>query len=156
MPDSPTFMIDHMLIKLGKYLRILGYDAEWRPGVRTHELISRANIEDRIFLTRNTHLPHQYPQPDRLVVIAGTDPVDQLRQLVAELELDVVSGLFSKCIRCNVALEPVPDKSTIEDAVHPNVYRRFDQFYTCPSCETVFWHGTHARNTCEKLGLVSS
>ena len=35
------FMVDHMLIKLGKYLRILGYDAAWDDGVRTHELILR-------------------------------------------------------------------------------------------------------------------
>ena len=29
------------LYKLGKYLRILGFDASWEPALRTHELIRR-------------------------------------------------------------------------------------------------------------------
>ena len=69
-PHPPVrFVVDHMLVKLGKYLRILGYDAAWDPAVRTHELIQRANVEGRIFLTRNGRLPEQYPRPDRVMTI---------------------------------------------------------------------------------------
>lgn len=142
-----------MLIKLGKYLRILGYDAEWDLVLRTHELIGRANAEGRIFVTRNSRLTHQYPAPRKLIVLAEADPVQQLQALVSELSLDTAGGLFSKCIRCNVLLDEVTDKNRIRDAVHPNVYARYDRFYTCPKCGTVFWRGSHVRNTCRKLGL---
>jgi uncharacterized protein with PIN domain len=50
-------------------------------------------------------------------------------------------------------LQSVPDKKEIEARVHPNVYGRFEQFYRCPSCGTVFWKGSHVRNTSRKLGL---
>ena len=149
----PRFMIDHMLIKLGKYLRILGYEAEWDLRLRTHELIQRANVENRIFVTRNRRLPSQYPSPRRLILLDATAPVEQLDALVADLHLDRHAGLFTKCIRCNVVLDKIPDKAAIRDRVHPNVYARFDRFYTCPGCGTVFWKGSHVRNTCAKLGI---
>jgi len=147
-------MVDHMVLKLGKYLRILGYDAEWDASLRTHELILKANAEGRVFLTRNTRLPHQYPEAKRVIVLSDDDPVAQLGHVVGELGLDTRSYLFSTCIRCNVSLENVPDKSVIEDAVHPNVYNRHDTFFRCPRCGTVFWKGGHVTNTCRKLGLA--
>jgi uncharacterized protein len=147
------FMIDHMLIKLGKYLRILGYDAEWDLSLRTHELITRANLENRIFVTRNAHLDGRYPMPARRLVLRETDPVLQLEIVVAEFGLDVQARLFSKCIRCNVALDVVPDKNAIRDRVHPHTFAQYDRFYSCPRCGTVFWKGSHVRNTCRKLRL---
>ncbi len=152
-PGAPLFCVDHMLVKLGKYLRILGYDADWHPGLRTHELIRRANAQQRIFLTRNRRLRDQYPLPDRCLVIQSTDPVVQLSEVVARAGLETGRGLFSRCIRCNVALAGIGDKREIREQVHPNVYARYDKFYRCPACRTVFWKGSHVRNTCRKLSL---
>jgi uncharacterized protein with PIN domain len=152
-PAEPRFVIDHMLVKLGKYLRILGYDAVWDLSCRTHELIGRANREGRVFVTRNTRLREQYPPVDRVMVLKETDPVRQLHALIGELALDPTARLFSKCIVCNVALDPVADKPRVRARVHPNVYARYERFYTCPHCGTVFWRGSHVRNTCRKLEL---
>ncbi len=146
-------MVDHMLIKLGKYLRILGYDAAWEKNLRTHELILLANHEGRIFLTRNTKLNYQYPQPARVLVVNSADPVQQLSSVIAMTGLDPYRGLFSRCVRCNVPLCAVADKREIGSSVHPNVYLRHDIFFRCPCCGTVFWHGSHVANTCAKLGL---
>jgi len=149
----PTFMLDHMVIRLGKYLRIIGCDAAWDLRLRTHDLIQRANQEGRIFITRNRQLPHQYPPPARLLTLVESEPVRQFQVVVRAYGLDPLANLFSRCIRCNVALEAVPDKAAVRERVHPNVYGRFEQFYHCPRCGTVFWHGSHVRNTCRKLGL---
>lgn len=152
-PSDVRFQLDHMLIKLGKYLRILGYDAEWDLGIRTHELISRANREGRVFVTRNLRTREQCPPVRELVVLREDDPVEQLRTLAAALDLDLRAGLFSKCIRCNIALDAVVDKESIRARVHPNVFDRYERFFACPKCGTVFWHGSHVRNTCRKLGV---
>jgi len=149
------FMVDHMLIRLGKYLRIIGCDAVWDLQIRTHALIARANVEGRIFLTRNTHIAEQYPHPDRVFVLSETDPVKQFQIVVGKFRLDPQERLFSKCIRCNVFLEKVGDKEKICAFVHPNVFARFDAFFACPHCGTVFWKGTHVANTCRKLGLTT-
>ena len=84
-----------MLIKLGKYLRILGYDTTWNSSLRTHELILQANVEGRVFLTRNTRLPHQYPQPIRVIVIRSTDPVEQLGEVMEREKME--PGRSSRC-----------------------------------------------------------
>ena len=125
MGDAPTpsFLVDHMLIKLGKYLRVLGCDAEWDITLRTHELIRRANVQGRVFLTRNTRLADQYPAPLRLQTIQSTDPVGQLQEVVAATGLDPSRSVFTKCIRCNVALTEVSDKESVRPCVHPNVFR---------------------------------
>ena len=152
-PEDIRFELDHMVIKLGKYLRILGYDAAWNPQLRTHELILQANREGRVFLTRNRHLEGRYPPAGQCVVLDPEDPVEQLRIIVSTLDLDSQCGLFSMCIRCNLRLENIPDKAQVRSLVHPNVLERHAQFTRCPSCGTVFWYGSHVGNTCRKLGL---
>ena len=143
------FMVDHMLIKLGKYLRILGLDAAWDSRVRTHALIERANAEGRVFLTRNTRIAEQYPLPQKLFALRDTDPAKQLQIVVQEFKLDPRAKLFSKCIRCNVFLEKVGAKKSIRASVHPNVYARFADFFKCPKCGTVFL----SRTRCRTLGI---
>jgi uncharacterized protein len=151
--EHPKFLVDHMLVKLGKYLRILGFDAAWDPGLRTHELILMANREGRLFLTRNRRLSHQYPQAAQLLVLETDDPVEQLRRVTAERRLGEIAAPFTRCIRCNVELEEVVDRESIRSRVHPNVFGRHTSFFRCPWCLTVFWNGSHVSNTCRKLGL---
>lgn len=153
LAHKPRFTADHMVIRLGKYLRIIGCDAMWDPALRTHDLILQANAEGRLFLTRNRHIPDQFPTPADWLLLASPDPVDQFRQVVVACGLDPLAELFSTCIRCNRALRRVTENDAIRDHVHPNVFARHRTFYQCPQCGTVFWHGSHVRNTCRKLGL---
>jgi len=152
-PPAPAFMMDHMLIRTGKYLRICGFDAEWQRGVRTHELIRRANAEERVFVTRNRHIGDSYPAPRALLVLTTADPVAQFREILAACHLDPRPGLFRKCIRCNRWLKPLADRELARGRVPPDVLKRQKRFWSCPACGTVFWHGGHVRNTCRKLGL---
>ncbi|MBU0677443.1 MAG: Mut7-C RNAse domain-containing protein [Verrucomicrobia bacterium] len=142
-----------MVVKTGKYLRILGYNAVWQASLRTHELIASANRDGRIFLTRNAHIPYSYPPPARWLRLISPAPTEQLAQITAEYGLDPEKWLFSRCIKCNVLLERIDDKEYVRDKVHPNVFARHEQFYRCPSCGTVFWHGSHVVNTRGKLGI---
>ena len=151
---KPCFMMDHMVIRLGKYLRIIGYDAEWDVGVRTHDLIQRANATGRIFVSRNTQLAEQYPPTRTGIILTETDPTLQFRTLVKKLGLDTQTSLFSRCIRCNVELSAVVDKQEVRERVHPNVYLRQERFFCCPHCGTIFWLGTHVANTRRKLSLL--
>ncbi|MCE9615146.1 MAG: Mut7-C RNAse domain-containing protein [Lentisphaerae bacterium] len=148
-----SFVVDHMVIKLGKYLRVLGYDAVWDSRLRTHELIQWANREGRVFVTRNGRLKDQYPAAQRVLQVVSSEPVAQLRAVQAAYHLDPRQALFTCCIRCNVPLVPVGDKEAVRGRVHPRVFARQSHFFSCPVCGTVFWRGSHVRNTCCKLGL---
>lgn len=146
-------MMDQMVVVVGKYLRIAGHDAEWDFSADRHGLILRANAEERIFVTCNHRTLDEVPKPSQSLVLAVADPVDQFHLLAATYKLDLTSRLFTKCIRCNVALETVTDNELIRAHVHPNVFAQQAKFYKCPRCGTVFWRGGHVVNTCRKLRL---
>ncbi len=151
--EAPTFMMDHMVIRVGVYLRICGFDAVWVPGVRTQDLIRRANVEGRVFVTCNRHLDGHYPRARQRLILPAGDPVAQFWTVVREWRLDPVARLFKKCIRCNCWLEPVNDLAEVVGRVPEGVRQRHHRFWTCPLCGTIFWHGSHVANTCRKLGL---
>jgi len=153
MDATPRFLVDGMLIRLGKYLRCLGYDAEWEHGAGTRALARRAAAEERILLTRNSRLGTEIPAPPGAVVLSSDEPVAALRELARALDLDLATGLFTRCIRCNVELVPAPPEA-VAARVLAAVRSRHQHFFACPRCGTVFWHGSHVANTCRKLGLA--
>jgi uncharacterized protein with PIN domain len=106
-----------------------------------------------VFVTRNQRLQHQRPLPLRGQLLASNDPVEQVHELVRALGLNPEARLFTRCVRCNLPLEQLePDASRL-DSLPPHIRSRYRLFYACPGCKTVFWKGTHATNTCRKLGL---
>lgn len=150
----PRFALDRMLIKLGTYLRILGYDSIWDPVLRIHDLIRVADTEGRVLLTCNKHLGSQFPTPKQWLLVPSTTPLDQLRYVIASMRLDTHSGLFSRCVKCNAPNQRIHDKRTVRGVVPEPVWLRFKTFTRCPVCGSVYWFGTHVRNTSATLGLI--
>jgi hypothetical protein len=150
---EPRFEVDAMLIKLARYLRCLGYDARWGASESLASRIERADADGRVFLTRNHNVGHQERLPKRIMFVRGDDPVEQLRQLVDALHLDPRTRMFTRCIRCNVELSEVEKDEALAARVPARTFASYARFYTCPSCGTIFWKGSHVRNTCRKLRL---
>ena len=150
--STPRFLVDGMVLKLGMYLRCAGFDAEWEHGAGTRALARRAQADDRVLLTRNTHLGADIPAPQRWLALASDDPVEQLREVARALGLDLQARLFTRCIRCNVELAAAPPEEVAARVIEP-VRARHRRFWSCPRCGTIFWHGSHVENTCLRLGL---
>lgn len=153
-PPSPRLLLDRMLIRLGKYLRIIGCDAAWDSGLGAADLLARAQSEGRRILTSNKRLAEAAPDGLSVLLVEAIDPVFQFHRVVAELGLDPQVRLFSRCIRCNVELVEIHDRADLAGRVDVRVLARQQLFFTCPACHTVFWYGSHVQNTCRKLGLV--
>ncbi len=43
---------------------------------------------------------------------------------------------------CNSTLLP-ESKESIRDRVDPDIYNCFSEFFYCPTCNKVFWKGSH-------------
>lgn len=142
-----------MLVKLAHYLRVLGIDAACDPGASLATRIDRADADGRVFLTRNHRIRHQEREPKRMFLVASEDAVEQLREVVGEFRVDPQARLFSRCIRCNVELVAIEKDAALAKRVPERVFAAYRRFWTCPSCATIFWKGSHVRNTCTKLGL---
>lgn len=150
---SPAFVLDHMLIRLGRWLRLCGYDVVWNPALDTRALIRQANAEGRIFVTCNTHIPHNFPAPTAWIRLSSTTPIAQFRELVARLGLEPARQAFSRCVRCNKLLSPLALSAEIVSSLPPRVRERSPPLWQCPECARIYWHGTHVERTRRVLGL---
>jgi len=150
----PPFLVDHMLAKLGAYLRCIGLDAASSALLR-RELLQHARVESRVLLTRSPKLAGLAPPDAHVFRVEDADPVRQLWAVVRAFDIDPRARLFTRCIRCNVELALLEGRGEWTSRVPPRVLERHARFWTCPACGTIFWRGTHVANTCAKLGIVS-
>ena len=135
------FIADVMVGKLARWLRILGLDVAYSNTYKDDEIIRIAKEEHRIILTRDTGLAARQDRV-RCILIESGDYKEQIVQVVRSFGLKDFE-IFSRCLECNVALADV-DKESVFEKVPPYVYLTQERFALCPSCNRVFWHGTHA------------
>ena len=140
--DGPSaFVVDRMLGRLAKALRMLGYDALYWTG-DNDAILDKAREESRILLTRRRALL-KYRGEVEVVLIPQDRPLDQLRSLLRTLDLPL-SGIpiLSRCLRCNTPLTSIP-KEEVMDRVPDHVYQTQTEFSSCRRCRRIYWRGTH-------------
>lgn len=128
-----------MLGTLAKWLRILGYDTLYDPALDDHQLVRLARADDRVLLTRDTELARR--KGLRLLLVTSQELEDQIRQVVAELDLEP-DGASSRCSVCNEPLRPM-DRSLARERVPAYVADTQQSFKICPICQRVYWPGSH-------------
>jgi len=152
---EPKFVVDVNVGRLAKWLRAMGYDALFVRDIDDGGLVRRAQREGRIILTKDRHLLERRVVTSgqvRAVLVRGDHFVEQLRQVVAQLDLDAANG-FTRCIECNMVINDL-DKEEVRDRVPPYVFQTQDEFKECPGCGKVYWQGTHWRNMKRELELA--
>jgi len=148
--DNPSFIADDQLGKLARWMRILGLDTLYFKEIDDSELIRRAVEEDRILLTRDTRIAAE-PGSATCIFVESDNWIEQLKQIISQLKLKVAQDrLFSRCLLCNSPLEPIP-KADVKDRVPPFVFQTQEEFVRCPSCDKIYWQGTHVSHVLDKL-----
>lgn len=143
-PPGPRMLADEMLGKLARDLRILGYDVAYAHHVDDEAILARAREEDRLLLTRDRRLAEGSP---RAVLLQTRDPEEQLARIIDQLELSPHPEVFlSRCLECNRLVEEADVPERLPDDVSGQ------RHWICPSCDRVYWRGTHAEDMLERLG----
>jgi len=97
--------------------------------------------EERVLLTRDVGLLKR----SRVRLGLFTRPQAPRRQLKEIIQYagiaDHVDPL-SRCLSCNTELRPASPEA-IDEQVPPKARAAHDAFVQCPSCELVYWAGTH-------------
>lgn len=135
---APRLLVDAMLGRLAKWLRLLGYDTEyWRDGP-DEALIAHAQAEGRLIITRDHGLA------GRRGVWALLVHAEDLDGQIAELRgvLGDTARPFTRCPECNGSLAPMPHADA-RDLVPPYVWHTQREFRRCAGCGRVYWKGTH-------------
>jgi uncharacterized protein with PIN domain len=147
------FILDNHLGKLAASLRMLGFDTLYRNDYQDDELAATAAAEQRILLTRDRRLLM------RKVILRGycvrpDDPQQQTRAVLYRYNLYRQVRPFQRCLRCNHPLQPVA-KAEVFERLEPLTKLYFDEFSICPSCNQLYWKGSHyASMQTQIAGLV--
>jgi uncharacterized protein with PIN domain len=135
------FIADAHLGRLARYLRFLGHDTLYRNAWHDSELVAISCAERRIVLTRDRALLMRRDVTHGCFIRA-TEPLAQLRELAARLDLDASGTRASRCMLCNLPLHAV-DKAEVEARLAPGTRERHDRFWSCSGCDRVYWRGSH-------------
>lgn len=163
------FLVDSMLGKLARFLRIFGYDTVYANDLEVEYdivplpddiLLEHAVKSKRIVVTRD--LLFYKKAKEHIVYVEGSDVYDYLKQLREKLGLNYdYNANLARCSLCNSELNLVKDLSSVKDQVNEQTLAHVKEFYQCENktCGKVFWKASHIHDILQKLrnkGLIES
>ena len=143
-------LLDGMLGRLAKWLRLLGYDTAYFPDLDDHELVRLARAQGRVLLTRDRELTRR--RGLTCLLVESDELEEQIQQVISDLNLKTERP-FSRCPVCNTLLQEV-EKPSVKGRVPPYVFRTKEHFNLCPECGRIYWRGTHWDNMRQEMARI--
>lgn len=144
-PDWPSplrFVCDVHLGALARRLRMVGLDTWYEHPAEDQELAAISDEEHRILCTRDLELLKR-KRVRFGTFIRNEAPDSQFEEVVDRFPVDEDRlDLFSRCLTCNTKLISADDEA-IASSVPPHARKVNDDFQQCPSCDAVYWEGSH-------------
>lgn len=141
LPSPPRFVCDVHLGQLARYLRMLGMDTRYDTDFSDATLAQISIDDERVLLTRDVGLLKR-GRVQRGLFVRAQAPHRQSKEIVQRTEIADQADPLSRCLSCNTKLQSVsPD--AIDEHVPPRARAAHDEFVQCPSCDSVYWAGTH-------------
>ena len=126
-PSGQGFVVDLMLMRLGRWLRLMGQDVANPEGESDWEIIGQAAREHRSVITRDRRLWQSCRKTDQpCILIFSSQIEEQLLEMAGAgipLRLDP-----QRCTLCNEPLEQMAQGR---------------EQWRCRRCEKVYWRGSH-------------
>ncbi len=146
IPPPPLHLVcDAMCGGLARWLRVLGVDTAYTPGIADADLVRLALAERRMVLTSDHRLLERriftHGELASLLLPVGLHLTDQIGFAVEKLG---IQPGFPRCSLCNGELERV-SRADVADIVPARSLIWAREFYRCRDCGHVFWEGTHWR-----------
>jgi uncharacterized protein with PIN domain len=142
------FLTDATLDRLAKWLRLLGYDTAVFQNEAGRQMLRQADKEGRIVLTRRGDMIERQFSGS-LFLIKSVDIGNQLNDVIGKYSLQIDrQKMFGICLVCNEKLNQV-SREDVRDLVPPYVFENCNNYNQCPSCNKIYWMGTHQRNSFE-------
>ncbi|MEM0127763.1 MAG: Mut7-C RNAse domain-containing protein [Thermoplasmatales archaeon] len=140
-------VVDSMLGKLSKYLRMLGYDVEYITNDKDDSyIVERSKICQVI--TRDKELHSRIPSS---ILVTDYDPKGQLGQVYRKLPKPE-HGFLELCTECGLKTLEIESRENLPEYVN----RTAERIFYCTRCEKYYWKGSHISNfvvMLESLGI---
>jgi len=140
------FLLDGMLGKLTRWLRMLGYDASYQNDYSDNDLLSTAKSGSLTLLTADEELYRTatFRGIQSFLVRGKTEP-ERLAELAERYKLRLeIDTSKSRCPTCGSAIKETP-KEDLEKRIPPATFKVYKTFWVCtnPSCAKTYWQGSH-------------
>ena len=150
-------MVDANVGRLGKWLRMAGFDTVLAGFSDDNRMIRAALDEKRVLLTRDTQIfNRRIVSSGRLkVILIGNDQVQaQLCQVFTTLNLAAEIKPFTLCIECNRPLVP-KTREEVKELVPPYIFSTKTHYMQCPQCYRIYWRGTHWEKMSKEIEKIT-
>lgn len=148
------FLIDGMLGKLARWLRLLGYNVEYMNNAPDKQLIEAARKENRILLTSDIQLYRlAAARGIDTYLVEGKTEAEKLAKVSRRFEINLdINPRTSRCTTCNSPLKPV-SKQEIKSKIPERTLKAYSEFWKCPNpkCSKIYWSGRQWQNIIETL-----
>ncbi len=138
---TTAFICDVHLGRLCRMLRILGFDTLYRNDYEDNEIVSIAQQEGRIVLTRDRGIL-KHKAVSHGYCVRSSDWRRQAREVIRRFDLSHSLHPFSICVSCNGRVAKV-SKSAVIGCLQEKTKRYYDNFSRCQACGKIFWEGSH-------------
>lgn len=149
--QAPKFAADRMLIRLARWLRLMGADVLCDPAFSGAEMLRCARAEGRPLLTRDKRLR----TASDVLYIEPHLFRDQLRQVIERYPFDLHRLAFTRCSSCNHLLKQVP-REAVARSVPPFVYAAHESFSVCEQCNRIHWDASHVERAMREIDALTS
>jgi uncharacterized protein with PIN domain len=138
------FIVDGMLGKLTRWLRMLGQDVKYSTQYEDAELVVMAEKEHRVLLTRDSELfKRALAKGVDAFYVAGKTEAKKLAELAERFDFPLTIDMKrSRCPRCNAKILLTP-KEQVADKVKRNTFAYCSEFWECSNCGQIYWQGSH-------------
>ncbi len=146
------FVLDVHLGTLARYLRMLGFDTEYKNDFDDEEIVKISLKENRTILTKDkgilkrSEVTHGY-------FIHNDNSEKQIIEVVKRFDLKNQIEELSRCLDCNSKLEKI-EKDKVIDQIPPKVKEWQNEFWICPNCKKIYWKGTHYDNMMDLIQRI--
>jgi len=147
MVEPEKFVVDAMLGKLAKWLRVLGYDTRYESCKSS--VWEKEKIKPRWVLTRNTSTARNRPEA---ILLYSDHVAQQLAELRKKIRINPHrSQWFTRCLVCNTPLERPQPESEPDNVPEYVYYHNRTAIRYCPTCKQYFWPGSHRSRMLHQL-----
>jgi len=148
------FLADGMLGGLARWLRILGYEVRYNANANDNDLLTIADDESMVLLTRDLEL-YQRAVAKKIasaLVVGGTEE-ERLAQMASSFGVRLETNMAeTRCPECGASLME-RSKSDLAEEVPEESLKLYNRFWKCSNrtCGKVYWVGSHWKHIRQTL-----
>lgn len=140
------FLLDGMLGKLVRWLRMIGCEATYMNDSPDRDLLSLAKRDSLVLLTSDEELYRTAISRgiESFLVEGRTEP-ERLADLAERYRLSLrIDTAVSRCPMCGYIIRETK-KQEVKDHVPPTTFKVYRGFWVCtnPACGKIYWKGSH-------------